>query len=144
MTARSGALPTSAEKCAWRSIDRKRPCYYSYYMKVTALKVSKIGNSRGVRIPADTLKRYGVGDTLIMEERADGILLRVSRAGADKLSWSETAAAMVRSSEDWSEWDATTADGLDDIPWDVARSLRVAQSSPDYVATATSKRKKRQ
>ena len=43
-------------------------------MKLTALKVSKIGNSRGVRIPADTLRRYGVGDTLIMEERADAFI----------------------------------------------------------------------
>ena len=39
------------------------------------LKVARIGNSRGVRLPASSLKRYAVGAELVMEERAEGILL---------------------------------------------------------------------
>jgi hypothetical protein len=41
-------------------------------MKTRELKVARIGNSRGVRLPASSLKRYSVGSVLIMEERADG------------------------------------------------------------------------
>ena len=29
----------------------------------------------------------------------------------------DTAREMAASHEDWSEWDATTADGLDHLPW---------------------------
>jgi antitoxin component of MazEF toxin-antitoxin module len=45
-------------------------------MKPTELKVTRIGNSRGISLPADSLRRYEIEDTLIMEERSDGILLR--------------------------------------------------------------------
>ncbi|MGH7658606.1 MAG: AbrB/MazE/SpoVT family DNA-binding domain-containing protein, partial [Gemmatimonadales bacterium] len=55
------------------SLDRHIESNYSYYMK--SLKVARIGNSRGVRIPAGTLKKYGIGEEVIMEERSDGILL---------------------------------------------------------------------
>jgi antitoxin component of MazEF toxin-antitoxin module len=37
------------------------------------LKVIRIGNSRGVRIPAATLERYQVGESVVMEERSDGL-----------------------------------------------------------------------
>ena len=33
-------------------------------MKPIRLKVARIGNSRGVRIPAPTLQRYRIGDKL--------------------------------------------------------------------------------
>jgi len=33
-----------------------------------------------------------------------------------RLSWEETARAMVAADEDWSEWDVTLADGLDALP----------------------------
>jgi antitoxin component of MazEF toxin-antitoxin module len=81
------------------------------------LKVARIGNSRGVRLPAGTLHRYRIGDRVIMEERPDGILLRPHGAPQPKLSWDETARAMAAVSEDWSDLDATVADGLDDLPW---------------------------
>jgi antitoxin component of MazEF toxin-antitoxin module len=81
------------------------------------LKVARIGNSRGVRLPAKTLERYGIGESVIMEERSDGILLRPSHMTNTKLSWEDTAREMASSREDWTEWDATGADGLDTIPW---------------------------
>jgi antitoxin component of MazEF toxin-antitoxin module len=74
--------------------------YYSYYMKHVALKVARIGNSRGVRIPATTLERYRIGDSVVMEERAEGILLRPRRSAGPKLSWEDTALAMSAEAEE--------------------------------------------
>ena len=84
------------------------------------LKVARIGNSRGVRIPAPTLARFHIGDSVVMEERADGILLRPIRAAGTKLSWDDTALAMATEAENWSAWDETVADGLDQVPWESA------------------------
>jgi antitoxin component of MazEF toxin-antitoxin module len=102
-------------------------------MSSRELKIARIGNSRGVRLPAKTLDRYGIGESVIMEERSDGILLRPSNATSAKLSWEETAREMASSHEDWSEWDATNADGIDAIPW-----KQVAERPASYAA----KRKK--
>ncbi|MFN8522221.1 MAG: AbrB/MazE/SpoVT family DNA-binding domain-containing protein [Chloroflexota bacterium] len=82
------------------------------------IRVTRIGNSRGVRLPAETLRRLGVGDVLLMEERSDGILLRPVDSSPPKLSLEETAVAIAAAEEDWSDWDDTLADGLDDLPWD--------------------------
>ncbi len=81
-------------------------------MKTTELKVAQIGNSRGVRLPALSLRRYHIGDAVIMEERSDGILLRPVAPTQPKLTWEETAREMAAAAEDWSEWDAVAADGL--------------------------------
>ncbi|MCC6244415.1 MAG: AbrB/MazE/SpoVT family DNA-binding domain-containing protein [Gemmatimonadaceae bacterium] len=88
-------------------------------MKRQPLKVAPIGNSRGVRIPAQTLKRYQIGDLVIMEEREEGILLRPVQGKHEKLSWAETADAMAQSAEDWSEWDDALGDGTDQLTWPV-------------------------
>lgn len=85
------------------------------------LKVARIGNSRGVRIPARTLERYRIGTTVVMEERSDGILLRRTGKASPKLSWAETAEAMARADEDWAGWASADADGLDGIPWRPAK-----------------------
>jgi antitoxin MazE len=99
------------------------------------LKVARIGNSRGVRIPAPTLERYRIGDSVVMEERAEGILLRPKRAAAPKLSWEDTARAMANETENWSAWDETLSDGLDQIPWESRPAKRVAGKSPAYPST---------
>lgn len=96
------------------------------------LKVARIGNSRGVRLPADTLKRYQIGDRVIMEERAEGILLRPAGATQHKLSWEDTAREMAASPEDWSAWDAALADGLEYVPWDDAAPKRAAEPPAQY------------
>lgn len=99
-------------------------------MKPVELKVARIGNSRGVRIPAATLERYRIGSTLVMEERSDGILLRPTGQVDAKLSWEDTARAMTAKPEDWSAWDAATVDGVDDLQWDSADGARpVAEST---------------
>jgi antitoxin component of MazEF toxin-antitoxin module len=103
-------------------------------MKPVSLKVARIGNSRGVRIPAATLARYEIGDEVLMEERSDGILLRPPGAATPKLSWDETARDMAAATEDWSAWDAASADGLDTVPWSEPRPRprRVAEPTPTY------------
>jgi antitoxin component of MazEF toxin-antitoxin module len=112
------------------------------------LKVARIGNSRGVRLPASTLARYNIGETVIMEEKLEGILLRPGRAGNEKLSWADTAREMVVSDEDWSEWDSTAHEGLSDLVWTPARvSASPAQSysaaAPRNTARPTRVRKKK-
>jgi mRNA interferase MazF len=102
-------------------------------MKTTELKLSRIGNSRGVRIPADTLKRYGMDASVMMDELADGILLRSGPVSAARLTWEETAREMATSGEDWSEWDAVAADGLEAMPWEAGHgNLTVAEQVPSY------------
>lgn len=104
-------------------------------MTPVELKITRIGNSRGVRIPAATLERYQVGEMVVMEERSDGILLRPAGVAVTKLSWAETAREMAAAAEDWSEWDTTTGDGLDTVPWSPTRQRRVAEPAKKYAAT---------
>jgi antitoxin component of MazEF toxin-antitoxin module len=84
-------------------------------MKRAELTVTRVGNSRGVRLPAEVLRRYDVRDTLIMELRPDEIVLRPKRTRSQKLNWAETYAQMAQADEDWSEWEALP-EGLTAIP----------------------------
>jgi len=88
-------------------------------MKTTELKLARIGNSRGIRLPADLIRRHGLDDGVLLEDRGDSLVLR-PKAKTKKLSWEETAREMAASDEDWSEWDCTLADGLEEIPWQPA------------------------
>lgn len=81
-------------------------------MKTVELAITRIGNSRGIRIPADILRRYKLDKTVILEERADELALRPSKQA--KLSWKDTYAEMAAEKEDWSEWDTTSGDGVHD------------------------------
>lgn len=101
-------------------------------MEPIKLKIARIGNSRGVRLPAQTLQRYRIGGTVVMEERSDGILLRPPGPASPKLSWEETAREMAAQREDWSDWETALADGLDEIPWEATKPQRVAERGPKY------------
>jgi len=103
-------------------------------MKPIELKIARIGNSKGVRVPAATLRRYGIDATVVMEERSDGIMLRPSGLTVVKLSWEDTAREIALSAEDWSEWDATTSDGLQSHPWDAGVPPKVAEPTKGYKA----------
>ncbi len=81
-------------------------------MSTSVLKVSRIGNSRGIRLPAKMLRKYQIGDSVVVEEKAQEIVLRAGRQKVRKLSWAETAREMAASAEDWSEWDSLAADGI--------------------------------
>jgi len=98
-------------------VDHAPDRNYRYYMDPIELKVARIGNSRGVRIPAPTLARYHIGTRVVMEERADGILLRPRAHEQRKLSWEETAQEMSATLEEWEAWDVAAGDGLDEVPW---------------------------
>jgi antitoxin component of MazEF toxin-antitoxin module len=93
-------------------------------MAIVKLKVARIGNSRGVRLPAASLRRYRIGDVVLMEERSDGILLRPAGPVVEKLSWEETAREMAAGSEDWSAWEGTASDGLESISWETTDRVR--------------------
>jgi antitoxin component of MazEF toxin-antitoxin module len=84
-------------------------------MKTVVLKVCRIGNSRGIRLPAGMLRKYHISDTVLVEEKSDEIVLRARRATRQKLSWEETAKAMAAAKEDWSGWEAATGDGMHDL-----------------------------
>jgi antitoxin component of MazEF toxin-antitoxin module len=101
-------------------------------MATMKLKVARIGNSRGVRLPAASLRRYRIGETVLMEERSEGILLRPTGPAVEKLSWEDTAREMAASREDWSAWEAVATDGLDNLPWQRERKGRVAESPTRY------------
>ncbi len=75
------------------------------------LKVVRIGNSRGVRLPKAVLERYEIGDALVLEAREEGLLLRGKKDR--RLSWEETYRAAAREREDWSDLDATLQDGIE-------------------------------
>ena len=79
------------------------------------LKIVPIGNSRGVRLPKSVIDRYAIRDSIVLEAREDGLLLRTSRD--KRLSWEETYKDMARSREDWSDFDETVADGLKKESW---------------------------
>jgi antitoxin MazE len=82
------------------------------HVSTTTLKISRIGNSRGIRLPAAMLRKYHIKDTVVAEERPDEIALRPQRGLPPKLSWAETAKDMAAAREDWSDWDVTLSDGV--------------------------------
>ena len=73
-------------------------------------KLIDIDDSRGIRLPKVMLKKYGWSESLVVEETDDGVFLR---GAAHTLSWEDTYRAMAAEGEDWSDLDATVADGLD-------------------------------
>lgn len=75
------------------------------------LKVVPIGNSHGVRLPKAVIDKYAMRETVMLEEREDGVLLRSKQDR--RLSWEDTFKQMAREEEDWSDLDGTLADGLD-------------------------------
>lgn len=80
-------------------------------MSATSLKLVRIGNSQGVRLPKTLQRKYGWTDVIVAEERPEGLLLRRSKRG--KLSWEDTFKAMAVSGERWDDWDDTVGDGID-------------------------------
>ena len=75
------------------------------------VKLIDIGNSKGIRIPKSLLQKFGWSDSLVLEETETGIFLHGGEK--NKLSWAETYRAMAAEPEDWSDLDATLADGID-------------------------------
>ncbi len=76
------------------------------------IKLVPIGNSKGVRIPKILLEKYGLHNSLLLEETDRGLLLR--NKDDNKLSWENTYKAMADEKEDWDDFDTTLLDGLED------------------------------
>ena len=70
------------------------------------VKLIAIGNARGIRLPEALLKKYGWGDSLVLEETEQGVL-HICDNERNKLSWKETYRAMAADNEDWSDLNAT-------------------------------------
>ena len=82
-------------------------------MKTHEIMLCQIGNSRGIRLPAAVLKKYGMSRVVTLEEKVDELVLRPVRE--KKLSWTETFKEMAAENEDWSDLESTTGDGLRDL-----------------------------
>jgi antitoxin MazE len=76
------------------------------------IKIVPIGNSMGVRLPKNLLQKYGFANSLILEETDKGLLLRKNLD--NKLSLTDTYKAMGKEHEDWSDYDSTLPDGLEE------------------------------
>ena len=75
-------------------------------------KIIPIGNSKGIRIPKALLQKYGLKNSLLIEETDKGLLLRNKEES--KLSWEDTFKAMANAKEQWEDFDTTLLDGLED------------------------------
>ena len=75
------------------------------------IKLVAVGNSKGIRLPKALLQKYGWSDSLVLEEVENGVFL-YSRE-RNTLSWEETYRAMAAEKEDWSDFDAAAADGVE-------------------------------
>lgn len=75
------------------------------------VKLIAIGNSKGIRLPKDLLQKYGWNTEVVMEELNEGVILKTNYPGL--LSWEDTYRAMAAEGEDWSDFEATSGDGLE-------------------------------
>jgi antitoxin MazE len=109
----------SRKPCQWPGrfdeLDSTPPRNHRNYVKPDRLKVVRIGNSRGVRLPAPMLSRYRIKHAVIAEEKSEGILLKPVRD--DRLSWEDTyreiGAAARAEGDEFADMDGTVADGID-------------------------------
>ena len=81
-------------------------------LRTKNLKLVPIGNSKGIRIPKELLQKYGMTDSLLLEETEQGLLLR--KKDDNKLSWEDTYKAMADEKENWDDFDNVLLDGLEE------------------------------
>ena len=91
--------------------------YSNYFMPRQTLKVVRIGNSRGVRLPAELLAHYRIRESVLVERTEAGILLRPRRD--EPLSWEDTFRALGREQagggDDLADLDGLAGDGLEGL-----------------------------
>ena len=76
------------------------------------IKLIPIGNSIGIRISKPLLLKYGLKNSILLEETDRGLLLR--KKEDSKLSWEDTYKAMADDKESWDDFSTTLLDGLED------------------------------
>ena len=77
------------------------------------VKIVSVGNSKGVRIPNEILRRQGISDEVDLVETIEGLLLRPRRS--DTLTFEEAFAEMAKDREalaEIREMEGTVGDGL--------------------------------
>lgn len=92
-------------------IDQGAASNYGNYMKSVEVKLARVGNSQGIRLPAKLIQRLQLEQGVVLQEEENQIILRPKKT-PQKLSWEETAREMAAAGEDWSEWEALP-DGWD-------------------------------
>ena len=75
-------------------------------------KLIAIGNSKGIRLPKKLIEKYHLHDSLNLEEKEDGILIKAD-IPENKLTWEETFREMAAEQEDWSDLDTLSGDGVE-------------------------------
>ena len=108
-------------------------------MKIIEFTLARIGNSRGIRLPADLIRKHGLEPGMVLEDRGHELVLR-PKGGSRKLSWEETAREMMAAGEDGSDWDSVSGDGLGLIPWE---QTTPGAKPPRTAKTATKSRSSR-
>ncbi len=76
------------------------------------VKLVPIGNSKGIRIPKALIQKYGLNNSLLIEETDKGLLLR--KKEENMLSWEDTYKRMADEKENWDDLNAALLDGLED------------------------------
>jgi len=76
------------------------------------IKLISIGNSKGIRLPKEILQKYGFSESVMLEEKEEGVLLH--RKEDKKLTWEETFKSMSEEKENWNDFDVTLMDGLEE------------------------------
>ena len=76
------------------------------------IKLIPIGNSKGIRLPKKILQKYGFSESVVLEEKEEGVLLH--RKEDKKLTWEETFKSMSEKKENWKDFDVTLMDGLEE------------------------------
>jgi len=65
-------------------------------------KIVQVGNSKGIRLPKRLIVKYGLGETVIITELSNGLLIEGNED--NQLSWADTYKEIAKSDEDWSDW----------------------------------------
>jgi antitoxin component of MazEF toxin-antitoxin module len=99
---------TSIHKCYNKS-------YYLYIMQQTyRARITKIGNSKGVRLPKVLALSLGTTE-VTLEKTVEGILIKPAPAIPPLSEWAAIFAAADTSTEpELNDWDITLQDGLED------------------------------
>jgi len=74
-------------------------------MKTVEVKLTRIGNSQGIRLPADLIRKLRLEHGMLLQERENEIVLRPKKP-PQKLSWEQTAKEMAASDENWTDWES--------------------------------------
>jgi antitoxin MazE len=80
------------------------------------VKLTKIGNSRGIRIPKPILRQCGIKDEVILEQEGNTIILRpITRK--PRVGWEKQFEAMAKAGDDGLLDDEATTSSWDDDEW---------------------------